>query len=257
VAQEKHFEIMRKRIAAGNWKMNLLPEEAETLFNGISEQVIEASSEEVYVFPPAIYVEKFLGRNPKIRIGVQNFHPAEKGAYTGEISIHQFKALGIDLFLVGHSERREIFHENNDFIRAKVDAALSVGAEVVFCCGEPLTIRESGRQNDFVLKQLEEGIFHLNAEELKRCTIAYEPVWAIGTGLTASVEQAQEMHSAIRSWLSARYGIDLANEISILYGGSCNAGNAKELFACTDVDGGLIGGASLDADSFIKIVRSF
>ena len=248
---------MRKRIAAGNWKMNLLPQEAQELFDGISNQLNEVGNEKVYIFPPAIYLPQLLLKNSKMRIGTQNFHPADKGAFTGEISAKQFKALGIDLFMVGHSERRELFQEDNEFIRAKVDAALSVGGEVVFCCGEPLQIRETVKQNEYVLKQLKEGVFHLSAEQIQKCTIAYEPVWAIGSGLTATVEQAQEMHAEIRSWLTDKYGSGVANEISILYGGSCNAGNAKELFASPDVDGGLIGGASLDADSFVKILRSF
>lgn len=248
---------MRKRIAAGNWKMNLLPEEAQQLFDGINNQLNDLGNEEVYIFPPAIYIPQLLNKNSRMRIGTQNFHPADKGAFTGEISAKQFKALGIDLFMVGHSERRELFKEENEFIRTKVDSALSVGGEVVFCCGEPLQVREAGKQNEYVLQQLKEGVFHLSEEELQKCTIAYEPVWAIGTGLTATVEQAQEMHAAIRSWITEKYGAGIANEISILYGGSCNAANAGELFASPDVDGGLIGGASLDADSFVKIVRSF
>ena len=165
--------------------------------------------------------------------------------------------MGVKQVLIGHSERRAYFNETNSFIREKVDAAIQFDLGIVFCCGEPLEIREKGQERSFVKNQLEESLFHLDKEQIKKCIIAYEPVWAIGTGMTATIVQAEEMHAAIRSWIVNQYNIEIANSISILYGGSCNAANAKELFECPNVDGGLIGGAALDATSFLQIVNAF
>lgn len=248
---------MRRKIAAGNWKMNLSPSEAVDLLKEIEKSSALKNADAMYIFPPSIYIDKLISLGSGVRVGTQNFHPAAKGAFTGEVSVQQFKAIGVDLFLVGHSERREIFGEDHSFIKQKVDAALEIGGEVVFCCGEPLSVREAGEELSFVKKQLLESLFHLSSENIKKCVIAYEPVWAIGTGKTATIEQAEEMHAAIRSWVKDTYGDSVAEEISILYGGSCNPGNAKELFACKNVDGGLIGGASLEAESFLKIAASF
>ena len=246
---------MRRRIAAGNWKMNLSLEEANELFSGISNR--GAGDVVKMVFPPSIYIHELVNSESDVKVGTQNFHPERKGAFTGEVSVKQYADLGVSLFLVGHSERRNLFGETSDFIKRKVDAVLALNATVVFCCGEPLEIREKGAELDYVHQQLKESLFHLDTNSIKNCIIAYEPVWAIGTGRTATSQQAEEMHAAIRSWIAEKYDIDTAQRISILYGGSCNASNAKELFACPNVDGGLIGGAALDAGSFLEIVDSF
>lgn len=248
---------MRKKIVAGNWKMNLLSQEADALFDTI-ESKLPVEGTNVMVFPPAIFLNQLKKKgSSSIGLGIQNFYPKDKGAFTGEISVAQVKDCGVSHVLVGHSERRAYFNESNSFLKEKVESALENGLEVVFCCGEPLMIREMNQEMTFVRLQLEESLFHLDATKIQKCVIAYEPVWAIGTGMTASVAQAEEMHAAIRSWLIGKYGQKIAESISILYGGSCNAENAKELFACPNVDGGLIGGAALDAESFLKIVNAF
>jgi triosephosphate isomerase len=196
-------------------------------------------------------------RFPTISLGIQNFHPKEKGAFTGEISVKQAKEIGASYALIGHSERRMYFSESNAFLKEKVDAALQYGLIPVFCCGEPLEIREAESQNVFVETQIEESLFHLSSDAIAQVVIAYEPIWAIGTGKTASSQQAQDMHAHIRSVLAKKYGEEVAQKISILYGGSCNPSNASELFACPDVDGGLIGGASLVASDFCTIANSY
>lgn len=248
---------MRKKIVAGNWKMNLLPAEALNLYREIVDKKSDDSDVEIMVFPPSLFVSDLIKFKADVSVGVQNFFPEEKGAYTGEISVAQVASMGVHYTLVGHSERRMYFGEDDRLLKRKVDAALKFNLTPVFCCGEPLEIREKNEQGSFVHEQLENSLFHLSSEDLKKCIIAYEPVWAIGTGKTASFEQAEEMHSSIRSWIAKKYDSETAESISILYGGSCNATNAKELFACKNVDGGLIGGASLDADSFITIAQSF
>lgn len=238
--------------------MNLMPEEANELFSNLNESKTWPSDVEMMIFPPAIYLQGFASKkNENLILGSQNFFQKEKGAYTGEISISQIKATGATAVLVGHSERRAYFGEHESFLKEKVDAAIEHQLHVVFCCGEPLEVRKSGDEKDFVKKQLEESLFHLEEDQIIKTTIAYEPVWAIGTGLTANEEEAEDMHAAIRSWLIERYSLETANEISILYGGSCNAENAKGLFACPNVDGGLIGGASLKKDDFHTIANSF
>ncbi|MDP4636807.1 MAG: triose-phosphate isomerase [Crocinitomicaceae bacterium] len=249
---------MRKNIVAGNWKMNLSSEQAFNLLNDCNSLVDSVEGVQLMVFPPALFIQQLIGNSSDhIFFGAQNCYPADKGAFTGEISIAQFKSIGVNHFLVGHSERREIFHEDNAFIKQKVDAILTAGSLVMFCCGEPLEIRENNTQMEYVRKQLDESLFHLSNTEIVNCSIAYEPVWAIGTGKTASSAQAEEMHAAIRTWIKEKYSEEISNAISILYGGSCNPTNAKELFACPNVDGGLIGGASLEAESFINIAKSF
>jgi triosephosphate isomerase len=247
---------MRKKIVAGNWKMNLLPEEALELYTRI---VADCRSEdcEVLVFPPALYVRELIGQQGVVPVGVQNFYPSEKGAFTGEISIAQVVACGVKHALIGHSERRIIFGESNEFLKEKINAALAHAVTPIVCCGESLAHRDAGTHLDFVCSQLLETIGHLSAEELGCCIVAYEPIWAIGTGRTATSEQAQEMHKHIRTWIATHFGKESAETLSILYGGSCNDSNASELFACPDLDGGLIGGASLDAASFLKIARAF
>lgn len=248
---------MRKRIVAGNWKMNLLPDEAETLFNALIVKEDWPTHVQVIVFPPAIYLQSFNDlRDHHVLLGAQNFFPKESGAYTGELSITQVKAAGADYLLIGHSERRAYFGEHEAFLKEKVDAAIAQKSPFIFCCGEPLDIREGKKELEFVKSQLEKSLFHLSPMEILNATIAYEPVWAIGTGRTATTDQAEAMHLSIRGWLTEKYGRDIANKISLLYGGSCTPENAKEIFACPNVDGGLIGGAALKSESFIQIAAA-
>ncbi|MEN9999113.1 MAG: hypothetical protein RI922_2103 [Bacteroidota bacterium] len=248
---------MRKKIVAGNWKMNLLSEEAFNLASGIREALSSVKEVQIIVFPPAVFASSIIQMNSGLNVGLQNFYPAEKGAFTGEISVSQVKNIGATHVLVGHSERRAIFNEHESFLKEKVEAALLHGLTPVFCCGEPLEIREANTELSYVKQQLIDSLFHLSSEEMMKCIVAYEPVWAIGTGKTATVEQAEAMHKAIRTWIAEQYGKEVSEEISILYGGSCNASNAKELFACENVDGGLIGGAALQVDTFITIAQAF
>lgn len=248
---------MRKKIVAGNWKMNLLSEEANSLFESISSNLVESSNVTLMVFPPSIFIHQLGKKRSKVFIGVQNFYPELKGAYTGEISVSQVKDSGAAYVLIGHSERRMYFHEESSFLKRKVDSALENDLNVVFCCGESLDIREKGMEFSFVKQQLEESLFHLDSALIQKCVIAYEPIWAIGTGKTATIEQVEAMHCEIRSWLKEQYSHQIADSISILYGGSCTAENAKQLFSCPNVDGGLIGGASLNGESFLQIANSF
>lgn len=249
---------MRKKIVAGNWKMNLLSEEANALFDEISSNLSGSDEPLVLVFPPSIFLRELSKKSSKtVAIGAQNFYPKEKGAFTGEISVTQVQDCGATHVLIGHSERRAYFQETDSFLKEKVESALAYKLGIVFCCGEPLEIREKNEEMEYVKKQLENSLFHLSVADISKCVIAYEPVWAIGTGKTASIEQAEEMHFAIRSWLSGTYGQQVADSISILYGGSCTAANAKELFSCPNVDGGLIGGAALDAEAFLQIIHSY
>jgi len=246
---------MREKIVAGNWKMNLTASEVENLISEVSDFKIEGVNQ--IIFPTYLYLEKAVKSFRKGSVGAQNFYPKNSGAFTGEVSISQLKDLGVSYVLIGHSERRIIFNETNQFVKEKVDAAIQAGLKIIFCCGESLEIRETGTQVSFVLNQLKESLFHLSADKFENITIAYEPIWAIGTGLTATTNQAEEMHASIRKALEEQYGSGLADSVSILYGGSCNAQNAKELFACPNVDGGLIGGASLLAEDFNTITQSF
>ncbi len=246
---------MRKNIIAGNWKMNLSENEAIQLANEVAE--INVPNAEVIIFPPAIFIPTLTKLNLNVKIGAQNFYPKDKGAFTGEISITQLKEVGVTYVLVGHSERRTILKEDNAFLKEKVNAALEQKIHVVFCCGEELAIREQGTENEFVKNQLVESLYHLTPEQIVHVTIAYEPIWAIGTGLTASAAQAEAMHLFIRETLTGQYSLEISNSISILYGGSCNPSNAKELFANPNVDGGLIGGAALKSADFNSIANSF
>ncbi|HET8963631.1 MAG TPA: triose-phosphate isomerase, partial [Chitinophagales bacterium] len=186
----------------------------------------------------------------------QNCHHKKSGAFTGEVSVEMLHSLKITYCVVGHSERREYFAETNAILAEKVNLCLGNFITPVFCCGEALAIREAGTQNEFVAQQLKESLFHLTAEQIKTIVVAYEPIWAIGTGKTATTEQAQEMHAYLRSIIAGQYSVAVANEVPILYGGSVKANNARELFSCPDVDGGLVGGASLVAADFIEIIRS-
>ena len=252
---------MRRNIVAGNWKMNKTFEEADELLFAIAEplQKMDLDEIEVILCPPVIYAEMFtdIALENNFSVGAQNCSNYASGAYTGEISAEMLKAMDIEYCIVGHSERRKYFNENSKMLSEKVNQLLKNEISPIFCCGEVLEDRESNIHFDVVGKQLFEGLFHLTAEELDNVIIAYEPVWAIGTGKTASPEQAQEMHAFIRNLIAKKYDQEIADDTSILYGGSCNAQNAKELFALKDVDGGLIGGASLKADDFLKIIQSF
>lgn len=248
---------MAQKIVAGNWKMNLTLTEGVKLVNSI-ENIIDDTDVRIMVFTPTIYAHPISQLNKmNTEVGVQNFHQNESGAFTGEISIPQVKSIGVNIGLIGHSERRLYFNEDHSILKAKVDAAINNEFEFIFCCGEPLEIREGNQEFEYVKKQLEESLFHLTENQIKGKIIAYEPVWAIGTGKTASSIQAEEMHAAIRSWLIERYNEEIASSVSILYGGSCNSQNAEELFACSNVDGGLIGGASLKAEDFCAIINSY
>lgn len=246
---------MRNKIVAGNWKMNLLLAEAIDLGRKIKEAASEIEGVQVLLFPSSIYLKSLA--EIAIPVGAQNFYPAENGAFTGEISISQLKDCGATHVLIGHSERRAIFGEQADFLKQKVDSAIAHKITPVFCCGEPLEIREAGTELVYVKRQLEESLFHILPENMQNCIVAYEPVWAIGTGKTATVAQAEEMHRSIRNWIAEKYTETIAQNCSIIYGGSCNVSNAQELFSSPNVDGGLIGGASLQAESFIKIAQSF
>jgi triosephosphate isomerase len=247
---------MRKKIVAGNWKMNLNKLEAQVLFRAIDASP-KPENIELIIFPVSVHLGKLADVSSTIALGVQNFYPEVKGAFTGELSVTQAKDSGAEYALIGHSERRSIFGEDAELLRSKVDAAIEHGLVPVFCCGEPLELREIGEQDDYVKAQLIDSLFHLDKDQILKCIIAYEPVWAIGTGITATSDQAEEMHAAIRQWLEEKYGRAVADIVPILYGGSCNPSNAGELFACPNVDGGLIGGASLDAISFMTIAGSF
>ncbi len=254
--------VMRKHIVAGNWKMNNTFNEADDLLNSIMEQLEEQElprDTQVIVCPPFPYLEMTsdYANDSYFMVGAQNVSDQEKGAYTGEVSAAMLESMEIDYCIVGHSERRAYYGETNKTVAAKVDQLLKHGLKPIVCVGEVLEEREANRQFEVVKQQVEEGLFHLDAEQLQQVVIAYEPVWAIGTGKTATPEQAQEIHHYIRTLLAQKYGDAVADEISILYGGSCKPSNAKELFACPDIDGGLIGGASLKAEDFIGIVTAF
>lgn len=240
---------MRKKILAANWKMNLLRDEAIQLYKEIADF---SGSRNIYIYSPALYLSD-LSSISGPSLGAQNFYFENSGAFTGEISLKQIASCGANSVLIGHSERRQLFGETNDLLKLKLDAAISTGFEIIFCCGEPLEVRQAGNHVAYVINQLNESLFHLDSDKLKQVAIAYEPIWAIGTGLTASTKEAEEMHFEIRKSISQLYNQDVAESISILYGGSCNEKNASELFACPNVDGGLIGGASLKANSFKEI----
>jgi triosephosphate isomerase len=252
---------MRKPIVAGNWKMNKNYQDAEDLMFEIADELADKGSgeTEVIVCTPYLYLEMSsdIAAENGFMIGAQNLSQWESGAYTGEISAAMLHSMGISHCILGHSERRTYFGENDKIISTKVDLALKNGVIPIYCCGEVLAERQAEKHFDVVRNQISEALFHLGEEAISEVIIAYEPVWAIGTGVTATSAQAQEMHAFIRSLLTEKYGSDVSSEISILYGGSCNAKNAVELFANPDVDGGLIGGASLVAADFVTIVNSF
>lgn len=251
---------MRKQIAAANWKMNLSIGEGEKLLDDIINEKISLTDNQLTIFAvPFPYLDMARKKTTGLEnfsVAAQNCHHKKSGAYTGEVSAEMLKSMSIKYCIVGHSERREYNLETNQLLAEKLDRCLEQGITPIFCCGEPLKIREAGTQNEFVTSQLEDSLFHLSPGVISTIIIAYEPIWAIGTGKTATTVQAQEMHRHLRSVLSGKYGESIAAEIPILYGGSVKASNANELFASPDVDGGLVGGASLQAAEFSAIIRA-
>ena len=251
---------MRKQIAAANWKMNLSLEQAETLVDQLiaGGSSVSANQEVLLAvpFPYLLTVKNKISQQSNVFVAAQNCAATKNGAFTGEVSAEMLKGMDITYVVIGHSERREYYHEDNKTLADKVNLALEYGVKPVFCCGEPLSVREADTQNSFVETQLKESLFHLDKEQLRNFIIAYEPIWAIGTGKTASSDQAQEMHAHIRSVIAAYAGKEIADTVSILYGGSVKAANAVDIFGKEDVDGGLVGGASLVANEFIAIINS-
>ena len=250
---------MRKQIAAANWKMNLSLNEANKLVDELLQTNHYLTDNQLAIFavpfPYILPVYEKLKDKRNVYVAAQNCSGNNNGAYTGEVSASMLESMGIKYVIIGHSERREYNFESNSLIAEKVNKALAYNVCPIFCCGEPLHVREAGTQNAYVLSQLKESLFHLEGEAMENFIIAYEPIWAIGTGLTASNEQAQEMHQHIREVIATQFG-NVAETVSILYGGSVKATNAKELFALPDVDGGLVGGASLVAKEFAAIINS-
>jgi len=250
---------MRKNIVAGNWKSNKTLTEALQLADevkGLAAQI--ETNAEVILCTPGLFlvpVKKALGSDSKVKIGAQNASAFGQGAYTGEITADQLASAEIPYVILGHSERRTFFGDTDEVIQTKVKHALAAGLKPIFCCGEPLEIRQAETQNEWVKLQVEVALFSLSESEMRNVVVAYEPVWAIGTGLTASAQQAQDMHAFIRNLIASKFGQSTADSISILYGGSVKSSNAAEIFGMSDVDGGLIGGASLLAEEFINIVK--
>lgn len=249
---------MRKKIVAGNWKMNTTLQQGIELATGVNENV-SGSDVTVILCTPFVHlheVSKIINKDA-VYLGAQNCADKASGAYTGEVSAEMIKSTGATHVILGHSERRAYYGETNEILAEKVKLALENNLTPIFCIGEVLEEREAGKHFDVVKSQLDEGVFNLSEDDFSKIVIAYEPVWAIGTGKTATPEQAQEIHKVIRDHIAANYGKDIADETSILYGGSCKPSNANELFANPDVDGGLIGGAALKADDFLGIVTAF
>lgn len=252
---------MRQKIVAGNWKCNTTLQEGVELAKAVNNLVVNEGAKDVTVVlgTPFTHIVKVVETVDANRVGVaaQNCAAEAKGAFTGEVSAEMVKSTGANYVILGHSERREYYGETSEILNKKVALALKNGLTPIFCCGEALSVRQAETHNEYVKQQLEETVFTLSVEDFQKIVIAYEPIWAIGTGVTASSEQAQDMHANIRAAIAAKFGADVAEGTSILYGGSCNAKNAKELFANKDVDGGLIGGASLKAEDFIQIINAY
>ena len=248
---------MRKKIVAGNWKMNKNAEETEDLLNDLIDKLPNDKEVEIIVAPTFVNLSSAVEHLEftNIQVAAQNMHQAENGAYTGEISADMLKSIGVDTVILGHSERRAIFHETDALISFKVDTALKHEMRIIFCFGEELKDRQNDQHFNVVENQLRDGLFQIDKAAWESIVLAYEPVWAIGTGETASPEQAQEMHEFIRETVRKTFGSDIAEDVSILYGGSVKPDNAKEIFSKPDVDGGLIGGAALKADDFAAIVN--
>ncbi len=251
---------MRKQIAAANWKMNLTLEQGIKLTDDLLSANTELPDHQEVIFGvpfPYLSIIKEKTKNNKNHfVAAQNCYFQKSGAYTGEVSAEILKSVGTDYVIIGHSERREYFNENHQMLAEKINLCFENELKPIFCCGEPLSVRESQEQNKYVGDQLNESLFHLTAEQLKGFVIAYEPIWAIGTGKTATSAQAQEMHAHIRNVFAIKYNNEVSESISILYGGSVKANNAKEIFSEKDVDGGLVGGAALNAAEFTSIIKS-
>ena len=249
--------MARKKIIAGNWKMNMTPSQAVELVNTLKDLVVNPDVDVVYCVPAidiVPVVEAVKGSD--VAVGAENFYIEDKGAYTGEISAPMLLDAGVKYVIIGHSERRDYFKEDDALLNKKVLKAFASGLTPILCCGESLELRERNAYKDWINLQIKADLEGVTADQVKTMVIAYEPIWAIGTGKTASAEQAQEIHAFIRKVLAEKFG-DAANETVILYGGSCKPGNAAELFAKADVDGGLIGGAALKAEDFIAIGKGF
>lgn len=250
---------MRQKIVAGNWKMNTSLKEGLELASEVNSMASNAKKNgvEIIVAPPFTHLSEIKKVLSDVRLSAQNCASETSGAFTGEVSVEMLKSVGAEYVIIGHSERRSYYHEDNAVLARKLDLVLAAGLKPIFCIGEVKEERESEIHFSVVEQQLKEGVFHLTSEDFKKVVIAYEPVWAIGTGLTASPAQAQEIHKHIRGLIKSKYNNDIADNTSILYGGSCKPSNAKELFENPDVDGGLIGGAALKAEDFMGIVSAF
>ena len=247
---------MRRKVIAGNWKMNMLPNEAIEYIQAFEPLVKDAKAEVILCVP---YIDLFYclmnAQNTNIKIGAQNAHFEEKGAYTGEVSAKMLKSIGVEYVIIGHSERRQYFAETDETVNKKIKAALANGLKPIVCVGETLEQREAGKTVEIITNQTKLALEGLTREQVKGIIIAYEPIWAIGTGKTATSEDANNSIKAIRKEIANIYGSEVAEEVIIQYGGSVKSSNAKELFACSDIDGGLVGGASLKPDEFSKIVK--
>ena len=251
---------MRKNIVAGNWKMNTTLQEGVALAKDVNAALATVTPKcDVIIATPFIHLASVVAAvdSSKLGVGAENCADKESGAYTGEVSAKMVASTGAKYVILGHSERRAYYHETPEILKEKTVLALAYGLTPIFCIGEVLEEREAGKHFEVVKAQIEQSLFDLSAEDFGKIILAYEPVWAIGTGKTASADQAQEIHAFIRETIAAKYGKEVADNTSILYGGSCKPSNAKELFAKPDVDGGLIGGAALDATSFMGIVTAF
>lgn len=250
--------MSRKKIVAGNWKMNNGLQETKLLINELKTEVNHCECD-VMIAPSFVCLQTAIDllTNNDIEVVSQNVHQEENGAYTGEVSAKMLSSIGIKTTIIGHSERREYFNETHDMLKHKVDTSLENSMKIIFCFGEQLKDRKTNNHSTIISNQISESLFHLNSSDWDNIILAYEPVWAIGTGETASSDQVQEMHSFIRNFIAQKYSAELAQNVSILYGGSVKPSNAKEIFSMKDVDGGLIGGASLNSKDFFSIVNSF
>lgn len=249
---------MRKKIVAGNWKMNTLLKDGMELAKSVEKLEKKKSSDAlVIIAPPFTHLSEVRQLIENVKLSAQDCASESSGAYTGEVSPEMLVSSGVEYVIIGHSERRAYYNEDNELLNKKVKLALSAGLKPIYCCGEVLEERETGKLFDVVKEQLKVGLKDLTTDEISQVIIAYEPVWAIGTGVVASPDQAQEMHKFIRDLLVELFDVQVAEEMSILYGGSCKPSNAEVLFANPDVDGGLIGGASLNAEDFIAIVNAY
>jgi triosephosphate isomerase len=249
---------MRKKIVAGNWKMNTLLKDGMELAKAVEKLEKDKQSDAlVIIAPPYTHLSRVNDLIDNVKLAAQNCASEESGAYTGEIAPDMLVSAGVEYVIIGHSERRSYYHEDNELLNKKTKLAISKGLKPIFCCGEVLEEREQGRLFDVIREQLTVGLAGLSQEDIKQVVIAYEPVWAIGTGVVATPDQAQEMHKFIRDLLVELFDKEVADNMTILYGGSCKPSNASELFANPDVDGGLIGGASLKAEDFLGIVNAY